>query len=115
MGSSAGYDKSKGRDNIWLGKGVEIPDELRYFINLWTKKAAEYTNYEPVCPIKNASIVFQYKNVWYIITPGSIGITQNTLGQSCWANEIFEHLEGKMEVELVELGAEDVFYGGMID
>jgi hypothetical protein len=115
MGSRAGHDKSMGRDNVWLGKGVKMPDELRYFINLWTKKVEDYTDYEPLCPIKNANIVFQYKKVWYIITPESIGITEDTVGQCCWVNEKFEDLAGKMENELVDLGAEDVFYGGMID
>ena len=117
MGSRAGHDKSMGRDNVWLGKGVEMPDELRSFINRWTKEAAEYTDYRPCCPIKYAEIVFQYKNIWYVITPGSIGIKKDMFGEYgyCWVCEMFEDLAGKMEAELVELGAEDVFYGGMID
>ncbi len=117
MGSRSGYDKSSGNDVIWLGFQEKMPEVLRCFIDKWTAEAINYTNYQICCPVKYAGIVFRYENIWYRISPGSIGITEETLGglQSCWVNEMFENLAGKMGTELVELGAEDVFYTGMMD
>mgnify|MGYP000669320416 CR=1 FL=1 len=117
LGSRSGYNKTMGYDVVGLGTAVSMPDVLRSFLKKWTDFAREETDFVPYYYIKYAGIVFRYKNIWYRMGPGSIGITEETLvgSYSDVANELFEHFEGKMKTELVSLGAEDVFYSGMMD
>lgn len=68
------------------------------------KEKAKHTE-EPDWYVKGACLYFTYNDDYYEMGPGSIDTTP----------EIFDRLSRELEDALYEIGAYDMFYGGMID
>ena len=68
------------------------------------KEKAKHTK-EPDWYVKGACLYFTYDDDYYAMGPGSIDTTP----------EIFDRLSRELEDALYEIGAYDMFYGGMID
>lgn len=68
------------------------------------KEKAKHTE-EPDWYVKGACLYFTYNDDYYEMGPGSINTTP----------EIFDRLSRELEDALYEIGAYDMFYGGMID
>ena len=60
-------------------KNMDIPLELKNFLNQWTIKIAQYKeSYRELYPVKLAKIEFIYKDMIYTIFPTTINATYTT-------------------------------------
>ena len=105
-----GYDKE------------EIPDELRAFLEKWTKKMKEYKeSFREMYPVKLAKITFLYKDQVYYMYPTSVGATYESdfitgvMREYGW-DAFFEEYQREIRNDLKqELGVEYSSYFGMLD
>ena len=99
-----------------------IPDELRAFIEKWTKKIQEYKKtFRELYPVKNAKIVFLYKDQVYYLYPMGVGATYESdfiTGVMCeydW-DALFEEYQREIRDDMEkELGIKYSAYYGMLD
>ena len=86
----------------------EYPPELVDYVLRWERKAEESVKeWQPHYYVKSARIQFRYKGRDYYIYP--------FIDLGPLTDAFFESLSTGMENELVEMGAEEVFYAGMMD
>ena len=104
MGSREGYDWT------WEVKSVHklaepgSPSELITLRDNWKNKFKELS-LEPKWPEKYAGFVFAYNGLAYNVSSGEFGVS----------DDVFALCSSKIRDELVDLGAERVFYTGMLD
>ena len=104
MGSRAGYDWTWEVKQVHKLADPGTPIELITLIDKW-KKTFEELALEPMYPEKGAGFVFQYKGLAYDVSSGEFGVSDS----------VFARLSRQIQDELVDMGAEKVFYTGMFD
>ena len=90
----------------WNAKSyLDCPDieKINRVLDVFKEKAKHTET--PEWYVKGACLYFTYKGDYYAVGPGSIDATA----------EIFDCLSDELEDALYEMGAYDMFYGGMID
>ena len=101
---------------LWLSPGAteenmnSIPEEIINILLKWKeygqRHQQEYYSDPFICPVKFASEIFRYKGIDYVVYPDFMGLMK----------EYFEYLMiQKVEDELVDIGAEEVFCTAMMD
>jgi len=101
---------------------LDIPDELKEFLNKWCLKIEEYKkNYIELYPVKLAHIEFIYKDVIYNIEPETINATYKSSFMSdeeydvSW-DSLFEKYEKEIRDDLKKsLGVIHSRYYGFLD
>ena len=120
----------KGSVDIWYKDVVmlynyqklDIPDELKKFIDKWNNKILEYKKtYRELYPVKLAHIQFIYKEVVYSLYPMNVSASYTTNFMSdedyevSW-DSLFEYYEHEIRDDLEkELGVIHSRYWGMLD
>lgn len=108
---------------VYIGNQKEnIPDELRAFIEKWTGKIQEYKKtFREMYPVKNAEIVFVYKEQVYYLYPMAVGATYQSdfltgeMHEYGW-DALFEEYQREIRDDMKkELGVEYSAYYGMLD
>ena len=104
MGSRADYNWTWEVKQVHKINEPGVPIELITLRDNWKKKFKELS-LEPKYPEKDAGFVFQYNGLAYNVSCGEFGVSDS----------IFARLSRKIQDELVDMGAEKVFYTGMFD
>ena len=120
----------KGSVDIWYKdvvmlynyQNLDIPEELKKFINKWNDKILEYKKtYRELYPVKLAHIQFIYKEVVYSLYPMNVSASYTTNFMSdedyevSW-DSLFEYYEHEIRDDLEkELGVIHSRYWGMLD
>ena len=107
----------------YLGfKKNDIPEELNAFLEKWTKKMQEYKKtFCELYPVKNASIMFLYKDQVYKLLPTAVGATYQSdflTGEmhECSWDAFFEEYQREIRDDMKkELGIIYSSYYGMLD
>ena len=103
-------------------QNLDIPNELKMFLDKWNKKVLEYkkTFVEPY-PVKLARIEFIYDNVVYAIYPKNVSASymtdfmSNEVYEVSW-DSLFEEYQREIRKDLeTELGVKHSRYWGMLD
>ena len=103
-------------------KPQDIPDELRAFLEKWTKKMQVYK--ETFCelyPVKNAAIMFLYKDQVYKLFPSAVGATYESdfltgeMHEYDWDAFLEEYQREIRDDMKKELGIEYSAYYGVLD
>jgi len=103
-------------------KKVDIPTELKAFLNEWSDKIKQYkTSFIEQCPVKLAHIEFIYNEVVYVIYPETISATYTTTFlkneeyEVSW-DALFEAYQREIRNDLKKkLKVEHSRYFGMLD
>jgi hypothetical protein len=103
-------------------KNLDIPNELKMFLDKWNKKILEYKEtYIELYPVKLAHIEFIYNDVVYSIYPMTVSATYKTSFMSdeeyevSW-DSLFEEYQREIRDDLEkELGVKHSRYWGMLD
>jgi len=103
-------------------KPQDIPDELRAFLEKWTKKMQVYKeSFRELYPVKNAKITFLYKEQVYYLYPSAVGATYESdfltgeMHEYDW-DAFFEEYQREIRDDMKkELGIEYSAYYGMLD
>lgn len=103
VGSIAGYDKSRDATSLYLDS--DCPQELIDLMERWQSHVTNYAYFEFSWPVKYERITFRYNGIPYSMRKNVIGVD----------SELFYEMEEDIANELVLMGAEDVFAGGMLD
>lgn len=104
MGSRAGYDWTWEVKQVHKLADPDTPIELIKLRDDWKKKFKELS-LEPKWPEKYAGFVFAYNGLAYNVSSGEFGVSDS----------VFARLSREIQDELVDMGAEKVFYTGMLD
>ncbi len=104
MGSRIGYDWSWKADKVYNFNDPDTPKQLLEFRDKWAKKFQESES-EPRYYEKYAGFVFEYGGRAYKVSAGEFGESSS----------VFSMFSYEMQNELIEMGAEKVFYTGMLD
>ena len=103
-------------------QNLDIPNELKLFLDKWNKKILEYKkSYIEQYPVKHAHIEFIYKDVVYVIYPMNVSAKYITSFMSdeeyevSW-DSLFEEYQREIRDDLEkELGVKHSRYFGMLD
>ena len=103
-------------------QNLDIPGELKLFLDKWNKKILEYKEtYIEMYPVKLAHIEFIYKEVVYSIYPMNVSASYKTDFMSdeeyevSW-DSLFEEYQREIRKDLeTELGVKHSRYWGMLD
>ena len=101
---------------------LNIPNELKIFLDKWNKKVLEYKKtFVEQYPVKLARIEFIYDNVVYAIYPKNVSASymtdfmSNEVYEVSW-DSLFEEYEREIRDDLEkELGVKHSRYWGMLD
>jgi len=104
MGSRAGNEWTWKVEQVHTFNDSGTPKELIELRDKWNKKFQELS-LEPKYPEKYAGFVFEYQGLAYKVHAGDFGESDS----------VFARCSREIENELVEMGAERVFYTGMLD
>ena len=121
---------NNGNFDIWYKKetflynyqNMDIPNELKIFLDKWNKKILEYKQtFVEQYPVKLAHIEFIYNDVVYAIYPVNVSATYKTNFMSDEEYEVswdalFEEYQREIRDDLEkELGVKHSRYWGMLD
>ena len=103
-------------------QALDIPNELKLFLDKWNKKILEYKEkFIEQYPVKLAHIEFIYDDVVYVIYPMNVSATYKTNFMSdeeyevSW-DSLFEEYQREIRDDLEkELGVKHSRYWGMLD
>ena len=100
-------------------QNLDIPNELKMFLDKWNKKVLEYKKtFVEQYPVKLARIEFIYDNVVYAIYPKNVSASYMTdfmSNEVSW-DSLFEEHEREIRDDLEkELGVKHSRYWGMLD
>lgn len=104
MSSRSGYDWSWQVDQVHKFDEDSTPQELKDFRDKWKRILVELS-LEPKYPEKYAGFVFEFQGLAYKVSAGDFGEDDS----------VFARISYEIGEELVKMGAEKVFYTGMLD